>query len=48
MATMKCGEGNENEVAVVGDEERRGYEEDRGGYTQGRVRIVRVMVAVVG
>ena len=44
---MKCGEGNENGVAMVGDEERRGYGEDRGGYTQGRVRIVKVMVAMV-
>ena len=33
---------------MVGDEERRGRGEDRGGYTQGQVRIVRVMVAVVG
>ena len=44
---MKYGEGNGNVVAMVGDEERRGYGEDRGGYTQGRVRIVKEMVARV-
>ena len=44
---MKYGEGNGNVVAMVGDEERRGYGEGRGGYTQGRVRIVKEMVATV-
>ena len=44
---MKYGEGNGNVVAMVGDEERRGYGEDRGGYTQGRVKIVKEMVARV-
>ena len=44
---MKYGEGNGNVVAMVGDEERRGYGEDRGGYTQGRVKIVKEMVATV-
>ena len=44
---MKYGEGNGNVVAMVGDEESRGYGEDRGGYTQGRVRIVKEMVATV-
>ena len=44
---MKYGKGNENVVAMVGDKDSRGYGEDRGGYTQGRVRIVKVMVAMV-
>ena len=47
VATMKYGEGNENVVAMVGDEESRSCGEDRGGYTLGRVRIVKVMVAMV-
>ena len=44
---MKYGEGNGNVVAMVGDKDGRGYGEDRVGYTQGRVRIVKEMVATV-
>ena len=44
---MTDGEGNGNVLAMVGDKDSRGYGEDRGSYTQGRVRIVKEMVATV-